>query len=181
MVREILVIALAIQSANPGLSDATRRSYAKTVQQVCRQHDCDPFTIVAMVEYESRWRAHTIGKHGSEEYVGLGQIRLKNSKACQDLASPACNRRRQALLNGHHNLKAMGAHITAARKYCKRRTGRRALFARWLAVYQGIDAARGTTCNQRRIKGRWVDQPQHRLTRRVIRRRAEFVRRFGGR
>jgi len=168
---------LAIHAANPHLGKALARRYAREAQAVCRKHQCDPFTIVAMVEYESRWDARAVHRSGSEEYVGLGQIRLRNYAACRKgLAQAACVAKRKQLLTASYNLRAIGAHITAARKYCARATGRRALFARWLAVYQGVDAQRGSTCNQRKTKRGWKDLPLHPLTARVIQRRGEFVR-----
>lgn len=180
--RSAVVIALAINAANPSLPKPTVEAYARTIQKVCVKHACDPLTIVAMVEYESRFRASAVGVVGSEEYVGLGQIRLRNYPECRGaLGTAECQARKAALLDGNANLRVIGSMITASRKYCRRATGREALFARWLAVYQGIDWQRKTTCNQKRIKGRWVDQPLHRLTRKVIVRRAELARKFGGR
>jgi hypothetical protein len=178
MIRSVALITAAIGLANPGLGVATRTHYAKTVQAVCKRASCDPLTIVSMVEFESRWRASARLVRGQEEYVGLGQVRLRNYPACGDLKSSACAAKRAELLNPHHNLRVIGATIQATRKYCRKRTGRPALFARWLAVYQGVDAVRGTTCNQRRVRGKWVDQPLHRLTLRVMRRRTELARRL---
>lgn len=178
MLRGIAEIVVAIQIANPHVSDSTATSYAKTLQKVAVAHHFDPYTAVSIGRNESQWNARLVG--GAEgKCHGLFQDCVQwTVPACRgDLyESAACRAERSALLNGQHAIRTLGKRITQWRKYCRRKTGRPALFARWLAGYQGVDAARGTTCNQRKVRGRWKDASVAPITSRVMRYRRMLIR-----
>lgn len=182
MLRPIPVIVAAILLSQPRMDPARARSYARTLQQEAVEHRFDPFTGVAIVHYESRWRAGAISRDGED--LGLAQVRARYVGACRKDPSPvrapgrACRAVRGRLLEPHTSLRHMAAAITHWRRYCRRRTGRPALFARWLSGYQGYEGRPGVTCNQVRRRGRWRDLPAPSLTLRVMRYRRQLVRRF---
>lgn len=151
------------------MSPATARSYAKVVQAEARDHHIDPFTMVAMVHYESHWIAGV----GNGKCFGLAGVCLSIFQTCRsDKAGPECQAKRAELLSGHSNLRVAAEMITANRRFCRAKTGR-AGFRHWLASYQGLNRpARGVWCGQRLTKAGWVDVPLHPITRRVIERHA---------
>lgn len=73
MIRSIVLIASAIQIANPHVSDATARAHAAVLQREAKEHDFDPFTGVAMGKHETHWRPATVGGAGGKCY-GLFQV-----------------------------------------------------------------------------------------------------------
>jgi len=169
MVRSLAVIVWAILQSAPGMSPGVARGYARTVQHEAREHHFDPLTLVAMVHYESHW----IASVGNGKCFGLAGVCLDNFRSCrQDLLGAACQAKRAELLDGHANLRAAAAAITANRRFCRAKTGR-AEDHHWLASYQGLNKpGRGIFCGQRQTKRGWVDVPRHRLTKRVMARRA---------
>lgn len=179
MIRSVAIIAAAIRIANPDISEATARGYATTLQQTAKEHHFDPFTGVAIGWHETKWRPATTGGAGGKCH-GLFQVCVQWAvPACkQSYESAACKRERTTLLDPHHAIRRLGRDITRWRKYCRRTTGKPALFARWLAGYQGVDAARGTTCNQRRTKRGWRDAPRAKMTRRVMAYRLKLIERL---
>lgn len=183
MIRSIALIASAIQVANPHVSDATARAHAAVLQREAKEHDFDPFTGVAMGKHETHWRPATVGGAEGKCY-GLFQVCVQWAvTACQrdGFTSDACQRERAALLRAPHAIRRLGSDIERWRDYCRRATGRPALFHRWLAAYQGYDHRYGTTCGQRRTKKGWKDAPIRRGTRDVMAFRRLLLREIGSR
>lgn len=166
--RSAKTVSWAIGAAPGGsaLSKELRGRYAGWLIGVARDHNFDPFTGVAIIEHESRWRASAVSDDG-EDY-GLGQVRARFRKGCRDDADPVnapdeeCQAAKARLLNPLAAMKAMGHAISLWRTLCKstkRGTGRPALLHRWLAGYGGMHRPKaGLRCGQRKVKGRWRDQ-----------------------
>ena len=175
MIRPLTVIVSAILLTQPTMAPSTARGYAEVIRQESRDHHVDPLTVVALVHYESQWRV--AARNG--DCFGLGQICLTNYRYCrEDMSGAQCQSRRLALLDGRTNLRAVFTFITINREFCRKKTGRAKLH-HWLASFGGLNnPSRGIWCGQHRVRGRWQDVPMHRITRRVMDRRRELVRRF---
>jgi hypothetical protein len=177
MWRPVVMIQLAIQLSSPTLPSSTAKPYAEIIRAEAGKRKIDPYTFVAIATHESSWRASLVGGSAREPMIGLGQIRAKNYPACRaGLTTAGCKAQIAQLQSGAYNLRQMGSIITAWRKLCRRRTGKSALFARWLSGYQGTDLVRKTTCGQRKVKGRWVDVTPARITTHVMRYRKCLIR-----
>ncbi len=187
MIRSIAVIAWAILLSNPGMPRTQARAYAKTLQTAAKENSFDPFTGVAIIHNESRWRQSVISPDG-EDY-GLGQIRARYTKGCRDDAEPvkkpsaSCKAAKARLLDGHYNIRRMGAEITAWRKFCRKLTKKPALFHRWLAGYGGMGRPKkggGWTriCGQHRTKRGWRDLPKRKALRKIIAHRRQLIRKL---
>lgn len=173
MHRALTAIIAAILLTQPKMSKGTARSYASVVQREAVEHHFDPYTMVAMVHFESRWRASV----SSEKYVGLGQVSLMNYRYCRDdLNSPRCQAKKNELLIGENNLRVIAYSITANRNFCRKKTGH-AKFHHWLASHGGFnDPNRGIWCGQKKVRGRWVDVAVPHIVQRVIDRRRMLAR-----
>ena len=140
VLRSIPLIVAAIEMTRPGVSKEEATRYATTLQEVAREHDFDPFSVVAIVHYESAWLPHVVSRNG--RYFGLGQIAARYIGACRGDADPihnpsdGCKQVKVMLVDGEANLRQMGEIITRSRKLCKKKTGT-AWFHQWLAAYQG--------------------------------------------
>lgn len=180
LVRPKPTVARAIQLAAPRLSKPLRLAYAKTIAAEAARRHFDPLTLVAIVHFESGFNAQAMNVNPPREVsVGLAQINVLGfSRSCQaQIDSPACQSKIAALTDGTHNLKTAAAMIEAMRGHCRRRTGRPALFARWLSAIQGYDSRPGVICNQRRDRrGRWRDLATPSKTRLVMRYRRMLIR-----
>jgi len=124
--------------------------YAKVLAEVAAARGFDPLVAVAIVHFETQWRPSLISADG-EDY-GLGQVRARYAGACKDDADPvnapseACQRAKDALLDGATNLRRMGGIIGANMQFCKAKTGSEKV-ERWLSGYQGYgDPGRGRFC-----------------------------------
>lgn len=161
---KIAAIVAAILLSQPAMSRPLAASYARTISKEAREHSIDPLTMVAMIHYESRWNA-SIERN---DCVGLGQICLSTQPECKaGTDNNQCESTRLELKNGHHNIKMMASFINMNRDFCKRKTGR-AETRHWLASYGGFnEPGRGVYCGRKKVRGRWVDVPTHRLVRRV--------------
>jgi len=177
MLRAVVVIAGAILVANPALGPSTAKRYAAELQRSAQRFEFDPFTAVAIGENESRWHPGAVGG-ANGRCVGLFQeCVVSTTPACrEDWWSAPCQRRVSALRDPAFAIGVLGKSIDRWRKYCRRRTGRDALFHRWLAGYQGVDGVSGTTCGQRKIGGRWRDAPLAPVTKKVIGFRKKLLR-----
>jgi hypothetical protein len=177
VIRSIAVIVRALELASPGWSEQLppREEVAAHVRELARAGSFDPFTLIAVVENESRWRPTVIGGLGE---VGLGQIRPENFPECRGAGagSEACDGVRQALLGWRYNLQVAARLLTTWREYCRRRVGS-ALAVYWLQGYQGFDASRSASCGHVRERARWRALPIPALTRRILARRAELAER----
>lgn len=181
-------VAWAI-GAGPGgsaLGEPIRLSYAKALLKVAKKHNFDPFTGVAIIEHESRWRAGAVS--GDGEDLGLAQIRARFRAGCTDDADPvnapdeACQAAKARLLNPVASMSAMGYAISQWRTLCKstkRGTGRPALLHRWLAGYGGMHRPkRGIRCGQRKVQGRWKDLPLRKGVRWIVAHRKRLLRKL---
>lgn len=172
MIRSLSVIVAAILLSQPKMPRSTAQQYAQVVRDEAREHYFDPFTLVSMVHYESRW----IASAHNGKCFGLAGICLSNYPYCRtNPKGPRCQAKRAELLDGRANLRIAADLITANRRFCRSKTGR-AKFHHWLASYQGLNKPDGGIwCGQRKVRGRWRDVKQHWLTKRVIKRRGKLL------
>lgn len=173
MHRALSAIIAAILLTQPKMSTSLVTQYAKVVQQEADEHYFDPYTMVAMVHFESRWRANVT----SGIYIGLGQISLMNSRYCRENPEgERCQARKVHLLNGSNNLRAVAASITINRRFCRKKTGH-AKFRHWLASHGGFNSPnKGIWCGQKKVRGRWEDVDVPHIVQRVIDRRRRLAR-----
>ncbi|MBU0572050.1 MAG: transglycosylase SLT domain-containing protein [Candidatus Omnitrophica bacterium] len=181
MIRSVAVLAWAIGLSQPGMPHETKARYARIVQQECKRADCDPFTLVALVHHESRWRPGAVGDGGRA--IGLGQIHYQYYGACRTDPDPIgnpgrdCLRTRQALFDPEYNLRQTMAQIEKWWATCKQKTGRPALMARWISGYGGYSRPPTVWCNQKRdSRGRWRDLPTPKPVQDIIRYRRHLIR-----
>ena len=142
--RSIDTVAWAIGVDHGHIPLKTRRVYAKVLVEVAAKYSFDSFTGVALIWHESGWRPGAIGDDGRA--IGLAQIHYQN--LCRGDES-RCESKRQALLNPAHNIRVMGRTIALMRKWCRKQTGKPALFARWLFAY-GYKQRKNLKCNMRK-------------------------------
>jgi hypothetical protein len=91
--------------------------------------------------------------------------------------SAQCKAKRQWLLNGYNNIAETSSDITEWRAYIRKKTGKSALFARWLQCYQGYNRPKsGLICGMRKIKGRWRTVQTPKQTRDVMNYRKKLIR-----
>ena len=177
MHRSLAAIVCAISLSQPTMSSGTAKGYARVVQEEADARHFDPFTLVSMVHWESRW----IASASNGPCMGLGGVCLTNYRCCQsDPDGACCAEKRACLLDGGCNLRAAAAAITANRAYCRRTTGR-ALFRHWLPSYGGYNEPPSRTCGQMRTARGWTNLPVPPLAMRVMRYRRELIRRCGRR
>jgi hypothetical protein len=177
----------AFKMACPHLSTAKAKLWGGILKKQAKQRKFCPYTGVAIVWSETGRTCNEtlIYDHSSGYYVGLGQINAYHRKECKEggLDSPGCKMRIAELQNGAYNLVRMSMGITANRKFCRKKTGHPALFARWLSSYQGFNISKGRKgvwCNMRQDKrGRWRDVKTPHLTRKVMRYRRRLLRTLG--
>lgn len=181
MVRPLFLIAWAIGLSQPSMPKSQLHRYAATVQREAKKHHFDPFTMVALVHFESGWRASAVSRDGED--FGLAQIRARYLKPCRSEPDPvrspsgACKAAQISLLNGSANLKRAAYLIEANRKFCRKKTGRPALFHRWLASYGGANRpSTGVFCGQKKSRKGWRDVKVRGVFSRVIKRRRWLVR-----
>lgn len=138
--RPLLAIIAAIELSQPNIEPDRAQVIATALQREAEQHDFDPLTGVSIIFHESGFDPSAISRSG-EDY-GLAQIRARYIGACKGTKDPvkhptaACRREQQRLLDPAYNIKVMADLITQNREFCKSKVGS-ALFARWLASYQG--------------------------------------------
>lgn len=176
MLRSILFIKTAIAISHPSLNEDLRERYARVIQEEAQEHKHDPVTVIAMVEGESRWQAGLVGGLNGQ-CVGLGQHCLHVYDYCTgtNYRGARCQEKKQWLLNGVNNLRATSEAITEWRRYCRRVTGKPALFARWLYGYQGHAVTKTKKCGMRKTRNGWVDLPRPALVKRVMNRRIALI------
>lgn len=167
------------------VSMPTARGYARTIIREARARHFDPYTLVAMTRYESHWNPRVINASDPRYSVGLVQVGavMGPKSSCPSKAlikSPGCQARIAQLMDGNYNLGRAAMGITWRRKYCRKKTGQTAKFARWLSGYQGYDGRRGVTCNMKKNRrGQWYDLPIPSKTLRVIVYRRVLIRKCG--
>lgn len=180
MVRSVAVIAAAIALCAPKMPEKARVVYAKVLRAEARDHHFDPLTGVAIIWHESDWRPGAVSGDGEDH--GLGQIRARYIGACKGDAdpvhnpSPGCRAVKASLHDGSYSIRLMADMITRWRKLCRQKTGRPALFRRWLQGYGGYcKPKRGLWCGLRKVKGRWKEQDTPRLVADIIRCRRRLI------
>ncbi len=142
MLRSLALIVAAIRLTRPQMPEEDAAVLGRVLQAEAKQRDFDPFTVVAMVHFESAWRPEVVSENG-EDY-GLGQIRARYVGACRkdedplNAPSDACRAEKQRLLDGVENIHAVAVLISESRKLCLQKTGNFTL-PRWLASYQGYN------------------------------------------
>ncbi len=187
MLRSVAIIAAAIGVVNPTLHKPARTAYAKTIRAAASKHDMDPLTLVAFAWEESNFRPSAVSPDGKD--IGLMQLRVEVTRACKGKPAdaPSCVKARACAMNGHCAIRKLARTITEARKLCRKRTGRPALFHRWLALLGGLNHPRhrGVWCAQRQVmvKGRkvwrdvrWKKLRGYRAVRQVIACRRNLIR-----
>ena len=177
-----------MRHACPPLSAARARAWAPVIQREAGKRSFCPFTVVSIIRHETGTTCNPrlVNNNPPREYsVGLGQINVIHHRECRGgkLDSPGCRGYIASLMEGGANLRVTASMITRNREFCRRKTGRPALFARWLSSYQGYNNSRGRKgvwCNQRQDRrGRWRDVTTPKFTRRVMSYRRLLVRLFG--
>jgi len=172
----------------PHLNTALARSWAKVLQKEAKKRSFCPYTVIAIVKHETGGTCNPrlVYNNLPREYsVGLGQVNVIHHRDCKagGIQSPGCQAYIGMLMDGGSNLRVVSSLITANRKFCRKKTGRSALFARWLSSYQGLNNSRGRKgvwCNMRQDKnGRWSDVKTPWSTKRVIDYRRYLVRTLG--
>jgi hypothetical protein len=145
-----------------------RREWAKAIIKESTAHGVDPFTMVAIIRNESRFNPAAVDAAG--ECIGFAQYCLTNIPVCRkNLQAAECLSKKAALLNWRYALSQLGADISRWREYCRKVTGLPALFARWLAGYQGAYARdKQVVCGMKKVRGKWRDVPRRAVTARVM-------------
>ena len=129
MLRALQLIVSAILLTRPQMPRAEAERYARVIQEEAVRRDFDPFTVVAIVHYESHWLPGVVSPDG-EDY-GLGQIRARFLTGCHEDAdpvrapSPGCRAAKATLFAGDVNLRRVAMLITANRELCKDKVGAR--------------------------------------------------------
>jgi hypothetical protein len=173
--RSVPEVAWAIGKSRPSMPAEQRKEWARAIIREAKTHAFDPFTLIAIADHESGLHPGVIGGMDGQ-CVGLGQTCLHRYLVCREsFVSPECAAHRNRLLYWRAAVTQIATDIGAWRATCKRLTGRTALLSRWLAGYQGIDYKYGTTCGQRKVRGRWQDAPRSKLTRNVMRYRLHLI------
>lgn len=150
MVREAWLIAAAIQLSQPNMPAEQAMRYATVVQEEAKKRDFDPFSLVAIIHFESWWTANAVGRGGHD--LGLAQIRYQYLGACRNDAdpvtnpSPKCKALKVALLDPIFNIRYASAHITRSRAFCREKVGK-VTYHGWLAAWQGSHK-RGKWCRK---------------------------------
>ena len=187
--RPVSKIERAWLKACPHLRKSTAKRWSPILKKEAKKRGFCPYTVVSMVKHEtgSTCNERVTKEIGSAVYVGLGQINAMFSKPCgvKGRGSPECAGYIAKLQDGGYNLRRIAIEISSHRKYCRRKTGQSALFARWLTSYQGFNnharsGRTGVWCNMRRDKrGNWRDVKTPKFTRRVMKYRRLLVRTLG--
>lgn len=185
MLRSVAFIVAALRFV--GVAEDPAREYAPHLQALAVEHEMDPVTLVAMGWSESRWNPAVKNVVGTEEYVGVFQIRLRNAPECNpDRMSPECDKTRQGLESWHHNAIVAARLVTINRDYCRDLVGS-ALLPEWLASFGGFNQygrvsgvqVGDRVCGRLRTKRGWMRLPVPEPVQRVIRKRLEILRILG--
>lgn len=142
MLRPLAVVVAGILLSRPDLPPEQAERLGRVLQREAQEHDFDPLTGIAMIHFESGWRADAISPNG-EDY-GLGQIRARFIGACRQDRDPLhgpsaeCQAVKSSLLDPEKNLEVMAELISNSRALCRKKAGSVAL-SRWLAAYQGLN------------------------------------------
>lgn len=175
MLRSIAFVAWALGQANPALNVVQRDAYARLVVAAAAP-DIDPLTLVAIAWHESHVRSVS-SADGKD--VGIWQVRLAYSGECRGRAidGAECKRERARLLRPSYNLARAVATIRGWRAYCRTKTGRAALFRRWLHGYGGYGhPRRSLICGQKKRRGRWRDVKTPKEVAKIIHYRRQLIR-----
>ena len=180
MFRSIPFILLAL--AEVGITGPRAQTYATILQEEGKKRNFDPVTVVVLIAGESSGRTSIVNSQGC---VGLGQICLSNYKFCQkgvNFDGARCDAKKKQLQSGPYNLRVVAAAITANRKMCNKRTGKRSKKTRnqwrhWLPSYGGYNGRpRGVLCGQKKVKGRWRNVKIPKRISKYMKRRKQVIR-----
>lgn len=172
MLRSVASIVAALEIAAPSFQP--KHEAAVHIRELAAKHEFDPFTMIAIVERESRWNPNAVNKRSGA--TGLGQVLPTNFRACRsEPEGQSCTAVKRGLLSWRRNLTVVAGYIRAMREHCRRVVGS-ALAVSWMGIYDGTDSTRGLTCNHRKVRGRWVKQSPTKMALRVLKRRAELER-----
>ena len=128
----VAALMLVIAVSAPWMHKPQQRTYAKAILHTAHRYHLPPLLFAAVIENESHWHHSVVGGSKTSPSIGLGQIALRNYRACRkDLKSNGCKAIAARLSNGSANIAAMGAAFNANRKLCGRR------LSHYLAGYQG--------------------------------------------
>ncbi len=131
MIRPVAAVLAALRIVAPHFPEP--EAAARELCRLGAEHDFDPLTEVAYIKGESDWQSNAIGHYSSGVYVGLGQVRARDSQ------------HQALLLDWRHNLAETAGLFAAWRSLCKVKTGSgTAVF--WLQGMTGWDAKRHTVC-----------------------------------
>jgi hypothetical protein len=142
LVASVAVLVSAILLSRPEMPRDEATRYAEAIREVAKEQAIDPFTAVAIIHFETRFRPELVSPDGQD--YGLGQVRARFVGACKDDADPVgapsdeCKAVKAGLLDGVANIRRMGFIIGANRDLCKEKTGT-ARTSQWLAGYQGYN------------------------------------------
>lgn len=174
-------------SESRDLPAATRRQYAEAIISESTEHNVDPFTMVSIINHESKFNSQAVGGMDGQ-CIGFGQTCLHRYEECTstDFEGAACQERKAKLLNWRFSLSQIAADISAWRAYCRKTTGQPALFYRWLSGYAGSTTVKGkkgrptrTVCGMSRDKkGRWHDAPRARGVKEIMNYRLQLIKKL---
>ena len=160
--------------ACPKLNPKKAKLWSQLIRKEAKARGFCPYTVISIVKNETGGSCNEriVNNRPPIEYsVGLGQVNVIHHRDCRggNLESSGCQAYISMLMDGASNLRVVSSLITQNREFCKRKTGKPALFARWLSSYQGYNGKKGVWCNMRRDKsGQWRDVKVPRFTKRVI-------------
>lgn len=160
MIRSVAAIICALNSSAPAFPH--KAEAAPLIRELAAENGHDPFTLIEVVEVESRWSPHAVNPRSGA--VGLGQHLPKDDAD------------RVALLDWRYNLRRTSIAFRAWRELCRDVVGT-SLAKFWLQGYGGFDAVRKTRCGHRGVRGKWVAAPVPKYVKRVLAGRRELVRR----
>jgi len=176
-------VAMAIGQSRPSLAYKTRAAWAKLLINTARKYDFDPFTGVAIIHNESRWRPDTVSVDGED--FGFGQVRARYLAGCRsDIPaakdhSKSCAAIKARLLSPAYGIRSLGGAIAKWRKTCRKVTGKAALFRRWLHGYGGMGKIQNgrpvILCGMKKSGKKWRDLPLRKELRRIINYRKSLI------
>lgn len=108
---------------------------------------------------------------------GLTQVCVQFQPPCKDLESESCAAFKASLLDPHYNLEWAARSLSQTKRFCRRKTGRPATMEGILFQFQGF-AGGNKWCAMQKKKGRWRPMKLPKLTRKVLRYRAQLRREF---
>jgi hypothetical protein len=160
--RSLAAILCALKLSAPGFEPKAEAAPVLRALGNLNQHD--PFTLIAVVELESRWDPTAVNPRSGA--VGLGQV------------LPAGEDDAEGLLDWRVNLIRSSGLLATWREHCREKVGS-ALAVHWLQGYSGHDYVNKTSCGHRRERDRWRAVKVPAYVKKVLAKRRELARRCG--